>query len=140
MTNTVRNHGRVLIVGGGVAGPALGVFLQRAGIRATVFEAYPQSHGAGGGLGLGPNGVRVLHALGVADDLEAHASQIDAYRFRNDSGSLLAAFDLDARQRFGYPMLGLARATVAEAGMRQGPRQGVALRDEKGLICMQPGG
>ena len=30
---------RALIVGGGVAGPALALFLQRAGVEATIFEA-----------------------------------------------------------------------------------------------------
>src|SRR5947209_7001462 len=115
MTNIVRS---VLVIGGGVAGPALGVFLKRAGLEATVFEAYPESHGLGGGLGLGPNGVRVLAALGVAHEVQAHARQIDAYRFRNARGSVLAAFDLDARRRFGQPMLALSRAGVAEAVTR----------------------
>jgi 2-polyprenyl-6-methoxyphenol hydroxylase-like FAD-dependent oxidoreductase len=33
---------RALIIGGGIAGPLTGMALQRAGIEATVFEAYPQ--------------------------------------------------------------------------------------------------
>jgi len=111
MTNTVRS---VLIVGGGGAGPEQGVFLKRAGIASTVFEAYPRSRGVGGGLGLGPNGVRVLDALGVADEVRAHAGTILSYRFRNDRGSVLAAFDLEAERRFGQPMLGLSRAAVAD--------------------------
>lgn len=134
MTNNVRN---VLVVGGGVAGPALGLFLERAGISATVFEAYPESHGMGGGLGLGPNGVRVLDALGVADNLETHACPIATYRFRNDRGSVLAAFDLDAERRFGQPMLALPRAGVAEAVTREARRQGVSIVYEKRLVGLQ---
>src|SRR5689334_14225901 len=122
MTNSVRS---VLVIGGGVAGPALGVFLKRAGLTPVLYEAYSHSHGVGGGLGLGPNGMRVLDALGVADNLRTHARQIDAYRFRNERGSVLAAFNLDATRRFGQPMLALSRADVAEAVTRQAQREGV---------------
>ena len=34
---------RVLIVGGGIAGPATGLALQQAGIEAVVLEAWPHS-------------------------------------------------------------------------------------------------
>lgn len=36
----------VLIIGGGIAGPALALFLNKAGICSTVFEAYPHVDGA----------------------------------------------------------------------------------------------
>ena len=60
--------------------------------------------------------------------------QIDAYRFRNERGGVLAAFDLDARRRFGQPILGLARAAVAEAVEREAQRQGVAIQYDKRLV------
>jgi 2-polyprenyl-6-methoxyphenol hydroxylase-like FAD-dependent oxidoreductase len=115
----------------------LGVFLKRAGIPSTVFEAHPRSHGVGGGLGLGPNGVRVLDALGVADSVRAHAGAIQSYRFRNHRGSVLAAFDLDAEQRFGQPMLGASRAAVAEAVEREAHRAGVPIVYEKRLVGLE---
>jgi 2-polyprenyl-6-methoxyphenol hydroxylase-like FAD-dependent oxidoreductase len=38
-----------LVVGGGIAGPATAMALRKAGIEATVYEAYPSTAGAVGG-------------------------------------------------------------------------------------------
>src|SRR5690242_7954002 len=128
---------RVLIVGGGVAGPALGLFLKRAGIHSTVFEAYAPSQGVGGGLGLGPNGMRVLDALGVASELEVAGTCISSYRFRNARGSTLAGFALEAERRFGQPMLGVGRASLAEAVARQAHREGLEIAYQKRLVGIE---
>ena len=54
-----------LVIGGGIAGPVLATALLKAGIQATVYEAYPAlTEGIGGGLALAPNG---LAALGLID-------------------------------------------------------------------------
>jgi 2-polyprenyl-6-methoxyphenol hydroxylase-like FAD-dependent oxidoreductase len=55
-----------LIIGGGIAGRALSLFLKKAGISSTVYEAYPYTQGVGGGLNLAPNGMNVLDELGLA--------------------------------------------------------------------------
>src|SRR4051812_39952382 len=104
----------VLIVGGGIAGPALALFLHRAGIQSCVFEAYPQPAAVGGGLALAPNGMHVLDSLGLADQLGDRGSRIAEYWFRNDRGSTLARFTNASAERYGQPMLGMARATLAE--------------------------
>jgi 2-polyprenyl-6-methoxyphenol hydroxylase-like FAD-dependent oxidoreductase len=64
-----------LIIGGGVAGPVTALALRKAGIEATVYEAYsPESNGIGGGLGLAPNGLSALEIVGAADAVRAVAS------------------------------------------------------------------
>ncbi|MFG3690916.1 FAD-dependent monooxygenase [Micromonospora sp. NPDC047740] len=53
-----------IVIGGGIAGPVTALALHRAGITATVYEAYPSTtDGAGGTLGLAPNGVAALRAV-----------------------------------------------------------------------------
>ena len=53
-----------LIVGGGVAGPATAMALQRAGIDAVVYEAYPQTtEEVGSYLTLATNGLDALRAI-----------------------------------------------------------------------------
>jgi len=47
----------VLIVGGGIAGQALALFLEKAGISSAIYEARGPSHGVGGLLALSPNGM-----------------------------------------------------------------------------------
>ncbi len=55
-----------LIIGGGIAGPIAAIALQKAGIDATVHEAYDHTaDGAGGGMSIAPNGLDALDAIGV---------------------------------------------------------------------------
>lgn len=64
-----------LVIGGGVAGPVTAMALHKAGIQATVYEAYPpDSVGIGGGLGLAPNGLAALEIVGAADAVRAIGS------------------------------------------------------------------
>jgi 2-polyprenyl-6-methoxyphenol hydroxylase-like FAD-dependent oxidoreductase len=53
------------IVGGGIAGSIAAVALRRAGIDATVYEAYPHTaDGVGAVLSIAPNGIDALRAIG----------------------------------------------------------------------------
>jgi len=81
----------VLIVGAGIAGPAAGIALARAGIEALVYEASstPRDE-AGAFLNLAPNGIAVLRALAVEHVLDALGFQNDRLVFRNESGRVLA--------------------------------------------------
>ena len=61
----------IVIVGGGIAGLATAVALQRVGIRALVLERSDGLRATGAALGLFPNAWRALDALGVAHKLTA---------------------------------------------------------------------
>ncbi|MGH3716817.1 MAG: FAD-dependent oxidoreductase [Micromonosporaceae bacterium] len=55
-----------LVIGGGIGGPVAAMALQRAGIGATVYEAYRSSaDGIGGELSIAPNGQHALAAIGA---------------------------------------------------------------------------
>ncbi|KAJ7215112.1 hypothetical protein B0H12DRAFT_1274374, partial [Mycena haematopus] len=56
---------RVLIVGGGLAGPALALALARQNIRSSIFEIHPQRTIAASSISLAPNALRALdHIIG----------------------------------------------------------------------------
>jgi 2-polyprenyl-6-methoxyphenol hydroxylase-like FAD-dependent oxidoreductase len=61
-----------LIVGCGIAGPVVAMFLERAGIKATIFEAQrePDAY-AGLFLNLASNGRTILRTLGLDDQIAA---------------------------------------------------------------------
>ena len=62
----------VLIVGGGLAGPALALALARHQIRSTIFELRATRSDSGGSLTLAPNALRVLDkCCGVYDRIRA---------------------------------------------------------------------
>jgi 2-polyprenyl-6-methoxyphenol hydroxylase-like FAD-dependent oxidoreductase len=110
-------HGRprggfqVVIIGGGIAGQALALFLDKAGLASTVYEAYGDSHGVGGGLGLAPNGMNVIAALGLADKLKARGSLALESYFRDERGRLLARHD-NGGDRYGQPLMSMMRSDV----------------------------
>jgi 2-polyprenyl-6-methoxyphenol hydroxylase-like FAD-dependent oxidoreductase len=57
------NPRRALIIGGGVAGPVLALFLKRSGFDVQIFEASSGPADTGGALGLAANGMNVLAAV-----------------------------------------------------------------------------
>ncbi|MDW5326707.1 FAD-dependent oxidoreductase [Plantactinospora sp. KLBMP9567] len=66
-----------IVVGGGIAGPVAALALRRAGIVATVYEAYPSTaDGIGGTLALAPNGVAALRTVGADEAVAAIATPI----------------------------------------------------------------
>lgn len=55
------------VIGGGIAGPVAALALRRAGIKATIYEAYETSaEGIGGTIALAPNGVAALEHVDAA--------------------------------------------------------------------------
>jgi FAD-dependent urate hydroxylase len=81
---------RALLVGGGIAGPVLGMFLQRAGVEATVFEGQPAARDeAGAFLNLAPNGLAVLDALGIGGEVDAAGTATSSIEFVNHRGKRL---------------------------------------------------
>jgi 2-polyprenyl-6-methoxyphenol hydroxylase-like FAD-dependent oxidoreductase len=57
-----------LVIGSGIAGPVVATALHKAGIEATVYEAYPgPSAGIGGDLALAANGIAALGHIGAAN-------------------------------------------------------------------------
>jgi len=72
-----------IIAGGGIGGVAAALALAKAGIASRVCErraAFPED---GAGIQIGPNGVRILSELGVADLLRPHAATPDALSVRD---------------------------------------------------------
>ncbi|WP_224390588.1 FAD-dependent monooxygenase [Pseudonocardia sp. ICBG1293] len=80
----------VLIAGGGIGGLTTALALHRVGIGSTVFEQGSGAGELGVGFNLLPHAVRVLHDLGLAEDLAAVG---------------IATTDLTYAHRLGQPIL-----------------------------------
>ncbi|BFV59245.1 FAD-dependent monooxygenase [Kitasatospora sp. CMC57] len=82
-----------LVIGGGIAGPVTAMALQRAGIEATVFEAYDgPADEVGGGMGLAPNGFQAFDAIGVGDAIRAVSAEMNGIVLQSWNGRRLAQF------------------------------------------------
>jgi salicylate hydroxylase len=58
------------VVGGGIGGLTAAAALTRAGIHASVYEQASELGEVGAGVLIGPNSVRLLHRLGLADAID----------------------------------------------------------------------
>jgi 2-polyprenyl-6-methoxyphenol hydroxylase-like FAD-dependent oxidoreductase len=89
-----RSIRRVVIVGCGIAGPALGIFLRRVGIEAIICERRAsEAVDEGLFLGVAPNGMNVLAELGVRQRIEAVSVPCDGFVFLNARGRVIGAID-----------------------------------------------
>ena len=95
---------KVAIVGGGIGGLAAALFLQRAGIEATVYEQASQLHETGAGIVVPPNMVRLLDELGLLPGLQACAVKLEAaWEFRRwQNGQVLFSQPMGDRCRQLY--------------------------------------
>jgi salicylate hydroxylase len=69
---------RIAVIGGGIGGLTAAVALCRCGFEAHVFEQAGLLRELGAGIGLSPNALKVLYALGLKDGLLSCGTAIDA--------------------------------------------------------------
>ncbi|MGC8475845.1 MAG: FAD-dependent monooxygenase [Acetobacteraceae bacterium] len=103
---TGRGLPRVLIAGAGIGGLAAGLALAARGMAVQVLEQARTLREVGAGVQLGPNGTRVLIALGLGPALEAVVCPAAGKAIRLwNSGESFPLFDLGERAvaRYGAP-------------------------------------
>ncbi|MFF1711420.1 FAD-dependent oxidoreductase [Streptomyces sp. NPDC058268] len=115
-----------IVIGGGIAGPVAAMALHRAGIEATVYEAYDSTaDGTGGGMTIAPNGQNALDAIGAGDLVRSIGTPVTAMGLRSWTGKPLARFAPPSRlpaQQFVW-RADLYRAIYDEAERRSVPFQ-----------------
>jgi len=125
---------RVAIIGGGVAGPVLAIFLRRAGFEVSVYEAMESASHQGGGLGLGCNGMRVLRAAGLEEELRAVSVVQGGWSMQDQRGRRIVDVSTDHMARYGIPSVLLARAQLHAVCLRGLRREGVAIHYGKQVV------
>ncbi len=106
---------RILIAGGGIGGLASALALAKTGVPVGVLEQANEFSEAGAGIQLGPNGVHVLRALGVADALAPHAVAPEGvHLFDARAGECLTTVPLGpmTEMRYGAPYWVVHRADL----------------------------
>ena len=96
----------ILIAGGGIGGLASAIALAQSGQASIVLERQAEFSPAGAGIQIGPNGVRALQRLGLADALQPLVGVPEAIVVHDGAGGqVLARLPLGAwiAERYGAP-------------------------------------
>lgn len=118
MAITARPVRPMLIAGGGIGGLAAALALAKAGVRSRVLERKAVFEEAGAGIQIGPNGVAVLRAIGVAGVLAPMAGVPGELEVRDGiRGTKLATMPLgdQIEARHGAPYWTVHRADLHAA-------------------------
>src|SRR5580698_11471142 len=99
---------KVIIIGAGIGGLAAAIALRQRGIEVALYERSTRLEEVGAGLQIGPNGVKVLRALGLEDELMRTAFEpLSIMSITWDEGRLRFRQPLRAvaREKYGAPYM-----------------------------------
>ena len=115
---------RIAIIGGGIGGLTAALSLLRAGFDAHVYEQTAALSEVGAGIQVSPNASRVLHGLGLADELAAMGVRpLAMHQRRWDDGRTLLRTPLAdiVVEAFGFPHYQMHRADLLAALTHRAP-------------------
>lgn len=92
----MREGSKVAIAGGGVAGLATALAFRKAGYEVIVIERTAVLDTVGAGILLQANGLLVLDALGLGDEVRAAGAAMARFQLRNRYGRTLVAIEPQA--------------------------------------------
>src|SRR5215467_3011710 len=114
---------KALIIGCGIAGPVVALFLQRAGIEAEIYEARDESTDYGGSfLNTACNGLGVLKALGLDERVTGQGSPIPRMQIWSGNGKRLGEVRNGAPAEVGAPSINILRSRLHQV-LREGAEQ-----------------
>ena len=120
---------RVVVVGGGVAGPATAMALQAVGIEAVVLEAAPaSSEPVGSWFTISPNGLAALDELGALDTVRHTGVPTRRNVLVGATGRELGTTGLGEPLADGTPALSFRRPLLAAALLEEAGRRGIEVR------------
>ena len=131
---------KALIIGCGIAGPVVALFLQRAGIEAEIYEVRAASTDYGGNfLNMACNGLGVLKPLGLDGPVSQQGSPIPRMVMWSGTGKRLGEVPNGARAEVGAPSINILRSRL-HLVLREGAEdQRIKITYGKKLVDLEQG-
>ncbi len=127
MAKTIQK--KALIIGGGIAGPAAAIALQRVGIDAIVYEARQTSEqNKGAFLTVARNGINALHTIDAFEAVMARGFWVSRMEISSGTGKRLGEMGSTAEG------VGIERSQLASALCDEAIRRGIPVQTGKRLI------
>ena len=132
---------KALIIGAGLAGPVAAMALRRAGIDATVHEAYERDAvGVGAFLTLSVNGVDALRAIGLDGLVAGLGHPTPRMALHNHHGRKLGEFGTSGTRTHGFGSSTIGRSDLYRALRDEALRRGVEIVHGARLVDAEPTG
>ena len=115
----------VTIIGAGLSGLSLSLFLHKHGISSTIYEIRPKDTTSAGAIMLAPNALRSLDAMGAYERVKDNGFSFRDLTFVTNEDKYLDAYEMGNKDKYGYDafrvyrqvILDATRAMVEEAGI-----------------------
>jgi 2-polyprenyl-6-methoxyphenol hydroxylase-like FAD-dependent oxidoreductase len=129
---------RVIIVGGGIAGPAAAIALRQIGVEVVMLEARPHTDAdAGSWFTLAPNGVHALDELGARHLAAAIGLPSERNVMVGASGAVLGTMSLGVPLADGTVALTMKRSRLAQALVEEAGRRGADVRPGSRVVAVE---
>ncbi|RYP27844.1 hypothetical protein DL767_007492 [Monosporascus sp. MG133] len=117
-----KQHYEVAIAGGGVAGVTLALMFEKLNISYILLEGRDTLESdRGAGIGLQPNGMRILDQLGLVEDIEQATIPLRKQFSYDSEGNMMSASSAmgQYRERIGYPVAFIERPKLLPIMVRR---------------------
>ena len=124
----------VIIIGCGIAGPALALQLKSAGIKSIIYEAEKTPSDIGLFIYLSPNAMNVIRSLGIYDKIKKLGINTHRYIFHNEKGKQLGNLDYTYEdERYGASNVMIRRSLLYKTVREEAINQGIDIQFGKKL-------
>lgn len=106
---------KVLIAGGGIGGLCTAIALKKQGIDVIVFEQAPEMKVIGAGLSIAPNGMQILHRLGLAEEVTTKGNEVRFASIADSKGKSISSVPYTVfKQKFGWMPVAIHRSSLQQ--------------------------
>ncbi|MDH2433705.1 FAD-dependent urate hydroxylase HpxO [Pokkaliibacter sp. MBI-7] len=124
----------IVVAGAGMGGLTAALALQKAGHRVHVYERVAELAPVGAAISIWSNGVKILNALGLKEQIEAVSGDMRSMSYQDLHGQTLTRFSLEPLyQQVQQPARPIARAVLQELLLEAVGREHITL----GVSCEQ---
>ncbi|OQU95922.1 FAD binding domain-containing protein [Cladophialophora immunda] len=130
----------VTILGGGLAGLTLALFLRKQDVPCVIYEVRDENFRKGGDIALSPNALRVLDHVGIYGRIRKCGWNYDDVQMITVAGKYLGSHTWGGLRRYHYQCLRINRDVVRQALLSEVRLQGIPMHFGKRCVGLAEDG
>ena len=122
---------KVVIIGAGLGGLAMALFLKKQGVNNTIYELRSPNMTSDGAIMLSPNALGTLDAIGVYDRIKDEGYHFRDLTFVTNEHKFLDAYEMGNADKFGYDAFRVYRQVILDTCKNMVHEAGIEVVYEK---------